>query len=942
MPDRFSDGDPSNDDPAVSRGEFNRAKPDRYHGGDFQGIINHLPYLKSLGVTALWITPIYDNVNNLGAREPNPADPIGDYHGYGAVDFYGVEEHFGTLALLRELVQKAHALGLKVIQDQVANHTSPFHPWLADPPTPTWYNGTPAHHLDNNWDIPTLADLHAAPALQKTPLEGWFVNYLPDLNQNDPEVARYEIQNTLWWLGTAGFDGVREDTMCYVPRAFWQKWSAALRRQFPQAETVGEVNNGDIGVASFFQGGRTEPDGIDTGVRSLFDFPLYYPLRRVFAQGQPIRDVAYMLGRDTLYADPTRLVTFLGLHDDPRFLHEDGATVEGLKLAQTFLLTTRGIPMLYYGDEIGMNGGPDPDNRRDFPGGWPGDPLNAFTAEGRTSEQNDIWNHVQTLTHLRQSLPALRRGTLTNLYVSEQQYAYARQMKTGDAVVVALNNDKNPATWTFHRVARPLARRHERHRQTGHADWPAVRAERANHRDPARTRRGDFDKEHAMTVTQERQKPTLTFRQIWNMSFGFLGIQFGWGLQLANMSAIYTKLGAHPDAIPLLWLAGPVTGLLVQPVIGAASDRTWNKLGRRRPYFLVGAILSSIALFFMPDSPVLWVAASLLWVLDSSINVSMEPFRAFVADKLRLEQRTAGFVMQSFFIGIGATLANLLPYALHRFGVTGQAASGVPLSVLYSFKMGAAVFLLAVLWTVGSTREDPPAPDAPPRQGGGLAEVLSAARAMPQVMKQLAVVQVLTWLGLFCMWMFFGLSCARHVFGATDPKSAGFDRGTEWGGVCFAAYSVVTFLTAFLLPRLASTTLGRRGTHALALCCGGVGLLSVFLVHTPGLLLLPMVGVGIAWASILSLPYAMLSGALPPARVGVYMGLFNFFIVLPEIVASLSFQPLVKHVFGNDPLYVVMLGGLCLLAAAGAALRVADRENAVPPVPVEEDAVLAV
>ena len=239
------------------------------------------------------------------------------------------------------------------------------------------------------------------------------------------------------------------------------------------------------------------------------------------------------------------------------------------------------------------------------------------------------------------------------------------------------------------------------------------------------------------------------------MSFGFLGIQFGWGLQLANMSAIYTKLGAHPDAIPLLWLAGPVTGLLVQPVIGAMSDRTWNRLGRRRPYFLVGAILSSIALFFMPDSPVLWVAASLLWVLDSSINVSMEPFRAFVADKLRMEQRTAGFAMQSFFIGIGATLANLLPYALHRLGVTGQAASGVPLSVLYSFKMGAAVFLLAVLWTVFSTREDPPAPDALPRQGGGLTEILSAARAMPRVMKQLAVVQILTWLGLFCMWMFF-------------------------------------------------------------------------------------------------------------------------------------------------------------------------------------------
>src|SRR5271166_6664501 len=281
--------------------------------------------------------------------------------------------------------------------------------------------------------------------------------------------------------------------------------------------------------------------------------------------------------------------------------------------------------------------------------------------------------------------------------------------------------------------------------------------------------------------------PGLSFWQIWNMSFGFLGIQFGWGLQLANMSAIYTKLGADPDRIPILWLAGPVTGLIVQPIIGSMSDRTWNRLGRRRPYFLVGAILSSIALFFMPDSPALWVAAGLLWILDASINVSMEPFRAFVADKLDERQRTAGFVMQSFFIGLGATLANVLPYLFHLAGVTGTTASGIPLTVQFAFKLGAAAFLLAVLWTVLTTSENPPVNlDAFRRRQHetrglkkGFGEIAAAIREMPRLMRQLAVVQVFTWLGLFCMWMFFGLTTARYVFGTTDSKSPQFDRGTE-------------------------------------------------------------------------------------------------------------------------------------------------------------------
>jgi maltose/moltooligosaccharide transporter len=445
----------------------------------------------------------------------------------------------------------------------------------------------------------------------------------------------------------------------------------------------------------------------------------------------------------------------------------------------------------------------------------------------------------------------------------------------------------------------------------------------------------DSDQPAPFRLTGVPARPGLSFWQIWNMSFGFLGIQFGWGLQLANMSAIYAKLGADPDRIPILWLAGPVTGLIIQPIIGSLSDRTWNRLGRRRPYFLVGAILSSIALFFMPDSPALWVAAGLLWILDASINISMEPFRAFVADKLDERQRTVGFVMQSFFIGLGATLANVLPYLFHRAGVAGTTASGIPLTVQFAFKLGAAAFLLAVLWTVLTTSENPPVDlDAFRRWqhktrglNKGFGEIAAAIREMPRLMRQLAVVQVFTWLGLFCMWMFFGLTTARYVFGTTDPESPQFDRGTEWGGIAFAVYSIVCFAVAFVLPRLAER-LGRRSVHALCLACGGIGLLSTWLIRDPYLWLLSMVGVGIAWASILSMPYAMLAGVLPPGRMGVYMGVFNFFIVIPEIVASLSFQPLVKHVFGNDPLYVVLLGGASLLVAAALTTRisaVADR-----------------
>jgi maltose/moltooligosaccharide transporter len=425
------------------------------------------------------------------------------------------------------------------------------------------------------------------------------------------------------------------------------------------------------------------------------------------------------------------------------------------------------------------------------------------------------------------------------------------------------------------------------------------------------------------------------------MSFGFLGIQFGWGLQLANMSAVYERLGARPDEVPLLWLAAPMTGLLVQPIVGALSDRTWGPLGRRRPYFLTGAILASIALFIMPTSTSLWMAATLLWILDASINISMEPFRAFVADKLPTEQRTSGFVMQALFIGVGATLANALPYVLSELGVSGSTDSGIPLSVKYAFQAGAVVFLTCVLWTVATTSEFPPEDMAAferarkGRLGLGplFAEIGQAIREMPRTMRQLAVVQVLTWLGLFCMWLFFVPTVARHVFGATDPQSDLYTQGIEWGGFVFAFYSVVCFIAALGLPKLAAMT-SRKAVHSAALICGAVGLLAVYVIHDQYLLLFSMAGVGIAWASILSMPYAILSTALPAERMGVYMGVFNFFIVIPEILAALTFGPISRALFGegnpNAPLYFVMLGGACLLAASACTWIVDDPGGRIP------------
>jgi neopullulanase len=452
MPDRFADGDPSNNDPAKSPGLYDRRRPRFYHGGDFQGIIDRLPYLKDLGVTALWINPVYDNTDRLDERETYPETPGGPkrpttaYHGYGAIDMYAVEEHYGTTAKLRELVDKAHSMGLKVIQDQIANHTSPYHPWATDRPTPTWYYGTVENHLSNNWQKWTTMDPYATGETRRRNLEGWFIDILPDLNQDDEEVRRYLIQNTLWWLGHIGFDAIRMDTLPHVPRHFWRDWSAAIKREYPNVNILGELFDGDPALLAYFQRGRAGHDGIDPGIDTLYDFALFYAVRDAFAKGQPVRKVAQVLAKDWLYPDARVLVPFLGVHDMERFMFEPGATVEGLKLAQTFIMTTRGTPLLYYGDEIAMTGGPDPDNRRDFPGGFPGDTRNAFTRAGRTAAENDVFDHLRRLARLRAELEPLRRGSVLHLYDEEQQTVFARTLAGHAPVFVAFNNDAREAT----------------------------------------------------------------------------------------------------------------------------------------------------------------------------------------------------------------------------------------------------------------------------------------------------------------------------------------------------------------------------------------------------------------------------------------------------------------------------------------------------------------
>jgi maltose/moltooligosaccharide transporter len=434
-------------------------------------------------------------------------------------------------------------------------------------------------------------------------------------------------------------------------------------------------------------------------------------------------------------------------------------------------------------------------------------------------------------------------------------------------------------------------------------------------------------------------KPRLSFWSIWNMSFGFFGIQFGFGLQMANMSAIYQMLGAKESELPLLWLAAPMTGLIVQPIIGYLSDRTWCGLGRRRPYFLVGAILASIALVLMPNSSALWMAAGLLWLLDGSVNISMEPFRAFVADMLPHEQRKQGFAVQSLFIGLGAVLASALPFILtNGFGVAATAPEGkIPPAVHYSFYLGAVVFLLAVLWTVFTTREYPPedmeefARMKAESAGvmGFLRETAQGLLTMPQTMRQLAWVQFFTWVGLFCMWIYFSPAIARHVFGAVTGQPDYADlvaKAGQWTGVCFSVYNAVCFVFSFVLLAL-TQKFSAKLIHIVCLILGGLGLISLLVISTQGPLLFAMVGVGIAWASILSMPYAMLANCLPAAKMGFYMGVFNFFIVLPQIAVSLGLGEMLVHFPHVDSLYVVVGGGVAMIVAALLTLRVQSAEH---------------
>jgi maltose/moltooligosaccharide transporter len=492
-----------------------------------------------------------------------------------------------------------------------------------------------------------------------------------------------------------------------------------------------------------------------------------------------------------------------------------------------------------------------------------------------------------------------------------------------------------------------------------------------------------------------KEKPQLRFFQIWNMCFGFLGIQFGFALQNANVSRIFQTLGASIDDIPILWVAAPLTGLVVQPIIGYMSDHTWNRLGRRRPYFLTGAILASLALLVMPNSPVLWVAAGMLWIMDASINITMEPFRAFVGDMLPEKQRTAGFAMQTFFIGTGAVVASALPYLMTNwFDVSNTAAPGhVPASVKLSFYLGGVVFLLAVLWTILRTREYAPEelaafdearppehvaeaetlrPAASYRNGGlawtvigvalwywivsrgldkqlyvlaggftafGLLQVFTSIRQqqgrtdtglyhimhdlfhMPKVMRQLAVVQFFSWFALFAMWIYGTAAVTSHHFGTTDAASAAYNDGADWVGVLFAAYNGFAALAAIAIPFVANR-LGCRMCHLFNMAIGGAGLISFYFIADPKLLLVPMIGVGIAWASILSLPYALLSSNLPSNKMGIYMGIFNFFIVIPQLVAASVLGLVLREFFDLQSIFGLVIGGVLMIIAGFATLLV--------------------
>jgi neopullulanase len=443
LPDRFANGDPTNDEPAEAPGSYDRSKPRAYHGGDLRGIQNHLQYLKDLGVTTLWLTPIVKN----GAAQ--------DYHGYGAFDLYAVEPHLGALKDYQDLVAAAHKQGMKIFFDIVPNHVGPKHPWVSNPPMPDWFHGTLQHHIDSfspfkgsfygkeggqpNDPFESLIDPHAPLRMKRNLTDGWFFGILPDMNTENPVVEQYLLQNSIWWAEVSGLDGYRVDTFPYVGRKFWANWHAGLHRLYPRLTTVGEVFHPDPSVTSFFVGGVRRYDGIDSGLSTVFDFPMFFTLRDVLLRRAPAGRIADVLRHDTLYVHPEMLVPFFANHDVPRFASAEGSSPAKLRLAFGLTLTLRGIPEIYYGDEIGMPGGGDPDNRRDFPGGWMGDASNAFTQAGRTSGQQEIFSYVQALLKLHREHAALRGGWLWHLASDESSYVFARESEE-ERLVVAFNN----------------------------------------------------------------------------------------------------------------------------------------------------------------------------------------------------------------------------------------------------------------------------------------------------------------------------------------------------------------------------------------------------------------------------------------------------------------------------------------------------------------------
>jgi glycosidase len=438
MPDRFADGDQSNNAPADAPAAANdRKNPRAFHGGDLRGIINHLPYLKELGVTALWLTPWYDNWNGVNNCD-KPWCPSTYYHGYHASDYYAVEDRFGDLATLRELVEKAHALGLKIIQDQVANHVGSRHPWVKDPPLDNWFHGTLAQHAVNKFRNSILLSPHANEDEFRNTLDGWFSDDLPDMNQEESEVARYEIQNALWWIGVTGLDAIRQDTIQYMPRSFIRDLSNALHREYPKMWMVGEVFERDAAQTAFFIGGHTGWDGVDTKLDSVFDFALWNTSLLAFTNKAPVRALRDQLKYDALYPDPSRITTLANNHDTARFMSLDGATLEGAMMHIAFMLSVRGIPQLYYGEEIAMEGKEDPDNRRDFPGGFPGDARNAFTSEGRKPKEQKMYEWTRTWIRLRAEHSAIRKGQLIDLFYDDDAYVFARQDRN-ETLIIAIN-----------------------------------------------------------------------------------------------------------------------------------------------------------------------------------------------------------------------------------------------------------------------------------------------------------------------------------------------------------------------------------------------------------------------------------------------------------------------------------------------------------------------